>query len=92
MASIFAWTRGLAHRAKLDGNDQLAKFSQVLEQVCRDIIDVDGKMTKDLALSIHGPKIQRQHYLSTEEFMDAIESKLHAQWNNVLQNGGLSKL
>ncbi|CAJ0756893.1 24231_t:CDS:2, partial [Entrophospora sp. SA101] len=54
IASIFAWTRGLAHRARLDGNDKLLKFSTDLEQACNDTVDVHGKMTKDLALSIHG--------------------------------------
>ncbi|CAJ0842677.1 8246_t:CDS:10, partial [Entrophospora sp. SA101] len=56
IASIFAWTRGLAHRARLDGNDKLLKFSTDLEQACIDTVDVHGKMTKDLALSIHGKK------------------------------------
>ncbi|RUS28637.1 hypothetical protein BC938DRAFT_481646 [Jimgerdemannia flammicorona] len=56
IASIFAWTRGLAHRAKLDGNDRLLAFSLDLERACVETVDVNGKMTKDLALAIHGKK------------------------------------
>ena len=52
-ASIFAWTRGLAHRAKLDNNQELAKFSQALEAVCIETIE-SGTMTKDLAICIKG--------------------------------------
>lgn len=76
VASIFAWTRGLAHRAKLDGNEELAMFCTTLEKVCCDTIDQDGLMTKDLALSIHGTSLERKHYLSTTEFIDAIASNL----------------
>ena len=54
IASIFAWTRGLAHRAKLDENPELAKFCADLEKACVDVIEVDKKMTKDLALTIYG--------------------------------------
>jgi isocitrate dehydrogenase len=54
VASIFAWTRGLAFRAKLDKNDALKKWCNDLETACVKVIDVDGVMTKDLALSIHG--------------------------------------
>jgi isocitrate dehydrogenase len=54
IASIFAWTRGLAHRARLDNNASLLKFSEDLERACVETVDVDGQMTKDLALSIHG--------------------------------------
>lgn len=76
VASIFAWSRGLAHRAKLDQNPKLAEFSQLLEQACCDTIDKDGLMTKDLALAIHGAKLERQHYLNTEQFMEAVAKKL----------------
>lgn len=55
IASIFAWTRGLAHRAKLDDNAALADFCQKLEASCIECVE-SGKMTKDLALIIHGPK------------------------------------
>ena len=54
VASIFAWTRGLAFRAKLDKNDALKEWCSDLEAACVGVIDVDGVMTKDLALSIHG--------------------------------------
>ncbi len=71
IASIFAWTRGLAHRAKLDGNDDLAKFSDKLEQVCIGTVE-GGQMTKDLALLV-GPD---QPWLSTTGFLDAVDSNL----------------
>ncbi|ORY72527.1 isocitrate dehydrogenase [Neocallimastix californiae] len=76
IASIFAWTRGLAHRAKLDGLDDLKKFCDDVEQACISVIDDDGVMTKDLALAIHGKNLKREHYVNTEEFMDAIAKKL----------------
>lgn len=76
IASIFAWTRGLSHRAALDGNRELAVFCETLESACRRIVDDDGKMTKDLALAIHGSELKREHYLNTEEFINAIASKL----------------
>ncbi|MEO8882346.1 MAG: NADP-dependent isocitrate dehydrogenase [Devosia sp.] len=71
IASIFAWTRGLAHRAKLDGNDELAKFSLALEKVCVDTVEA-GQMTKDLSLLV-GPD---QKWLSTMGFLDAIDANL----------------
>lgn len=71
IASIFAWTRGLAHRAKLDGNAELAKFSETLERVCVDTVE-SGFMTKDLALLI-GPD---QPWLSTTGFLDKIDENL----------------
>jgi len=76
IASIFAWTRGLAHRAKLDDFDDLKKFCDDVEQACISVIDDDGVMTKDLALAIHGKNLKREHYVNTEEFMDAIAKKL----------------
>ena len=54
IASIFAWTRGLAHRAKLDGNEELKVFTEDLEKAVIDTVEVENLMTKDLALSIHG--------------------------------------
>ena len=75
IASIFAWTRGLAHRAKLDSNEALAHFCETLEQVCIQTVE-SGQMTKDLALLIHGDKMTREHYLSTQEFLDAIKVNL----------------
>ena len=71
IASIFAWTRGLAHRAKLDGNAELARFSETLERVCVDTVEA-GFMTKDLALLI-GPD---QPWLSTTGFLDKIDENL----------------
>ena len=76
IASIFAWTRGLAFRGKLDGNTELIKFADALEQVCIETVE-SGKMTKDLAVCIHGNKvIHGEHYLYTEEFLDAIDINL----------------
>ena len=71
IASIFAWTRGLAHRAKLDGNDALMHFSLTLEKVCVDTVEA-GQMTKDLSLLV-GPD---QKWLSTMGFLDAIDANL----------------
>ncbi|KAK3815347.1 MAG: isocitrate dehydrogenase [NADP] [Benniella sp.] len=72
IASIFAWTRGLAHRAQLDQNEALLKFSLDLEKACTNTVDVSGIMTKDLALAIHGANLKREHYATTGEFIDAI--------------------
>jgi isocitrate dehydrogenase len=75
IASIFAWTQGLAHRAKLDDNADLANFTKTLEQVCIDLVE-SGKMTKDLAVCIHGDQTKEEHYLTTEDFLDAIDAEL----------------
>lgn len=58
IASIFAWTRGLMHRARVDNNDKLMRFGKDLEQICIDAVDKKAVMTKDLALAIHG-KVSR---------------------------------
>jgi len=71
IASIFAWTRGLAHRAKLDGNASLDKFAHTLEKVCVDTVEA-GFMTKDLALLV-GPD---QKWLTTEGFLDKVDENL----------------
>lgn len=71
IASIFAWTRGLAHRAKLDGNTELAEFTEKLEAACVGTVEA-GKFTKDLALLVYGPKVTKEDYLNTEEFLDAV--------------------
>jgi isocitrate dehydrogenase len=71
IASIFAWTRGLSHRAKLDGNDELAKFAATLEKVCVDTVE-SGFMTKDLALLVG----DTQAWLTTEGFLDKISENL----------------
>lgn len=75
IASIFAWTRGLAHRGKLDGNQELINFAQTLESVCVDTVE-KGMMTKDLALCIHGSEMKPEHYLTTEEFLEALNKEL----------------
>jgi len=75
IASIFAWTRGLAHRGKLDGNQDLIRFSETLEKVCIETVE-SGKMTKDLAACIHGDKVTADKYLNTEPFLEAINSNL----------------
>jgi isocitrate dehydrogenase len=76
IASIFAWTRGLVHRAKLDNNEPLKKFALTLEQVCVDTIEA-GFMTKDLAICIKGMNgVQRSDYLNTFEFMDKLAENL----------------
>ncbi len=76
VASIFAWTSGLAHRGKLDGNQQLINFCKTLEKVCVDTIE-GGTMTKDLASSIHNsPNPDPSTYVSTQEFLDALTSGL----------------
>ena len=71
IASIFAWTRGLLHRAKLDGNEALHRFAETLERVCVETVEA-GFMTKDLALLV-GPE---QRWLSTTGFLDKIDSNL----------------
>ncbi|MCL3781038.1 NADP-dependent isocitrate dehydrogenase [Prolixibacteraceae bacterium JC049] len=81
IASIFAWTRGLAFRGKLDENQQLIDFAQTLEQVCIATVE-EGKMTKDLALLIHGSNMESLHYLTTEEFLAALDQKLKQMWND----------
>ena len=76
IASIFAWTRGLAHRGKLDTNDDLIKFSKTLEDVCISCVE-SGSMTKDLAILIN----KNQKYLTTNEFLDAIDGNLKKKLN-----------
>ncbi|CAN8027750.1 unnamed protein product [Ixodes persulcatus] len=76
IASIFAWTRGLAHRAKLDSNTSLAKFCAALEAVCIETIEA-GYMTKDLAICSKGMSgVQRSDYLNTFEFLDKLADNL----------------
>jgi isocitrate dehydrogenase len=76
IASIFAWTRGLGFRGKLDGNHDLIRFCETLEQVCIETVE-SGKMTKDLAVCVHGNKVTAgKDYLNTEDFLEAIDSNL----------------
>jgi isocitrate dehydrogenase len=79
IASIFAWTRGLGHRGKLDKNQELIDFCKTLEEVCIETIE-NGKMTKDLALLIHGKNLNRSHYLNTQEFLDNIKDNLELKF------------
>ena len=76
LASIFAWTRGLAHRGQLDGNDELVQFSKTLEKVCIETVE-SGSMTKDLAILIS----KSQKYLTTNQFLEAIDSNLKKKIN-----------
>ena len=79
IASIFAWTRGLAFRGKLDNNQELINFCEALEQVCVETVE-SGKMTKDLAVCIYGNKVNHgEHYLYTEEFLSALDTNLKAK-------------
>ena len=78
IASIFAWTRGLAHRGKLDNNKDLIEFCSTLEDVCIKTVE-NGQMTKDLALLIHGKNLDRSHYLNTQEFLDSIKNGLESR-------------
>ena len=81
IASIFAWTRGLAFRGKLDDNQALIDFANALEQVCIETVE-EGKMTKDLAVCIHGNKVNAgEHFVYTEEFLDALDKGLQAKMN-----------
>ncbi|GAA5808925.1 NAD-dependent isocitrate dehydrogenase [Mucor flavus] len=76
IASIFAWTRGLEHRAKLDDNQDLRQFCNDLEKACIETIEVDNHMTKDLALIIYGKKMTAENYSTTEVFLQQIADKL----------------
>ena len=76
IASIYAWTGGLKHRAKLDGNDDLARFSEKLEQVCISTVE-SGSMTKDLALLVG----DTQGWLTTEGFIDKVAENLTKAMN-----------
>ena len=75
IASIFAWTRGLEFRGKLDGNNDLISFCKTLENVCIKTVE-SGKMTKDLALLIYNEKLTESDYLNTEDFLSEIEKNL----------------
>ncbi|TIB72296.1 isocitrate dehydrogenase NADP-dependent [Wallemia mellicola] len=84
VASIFAWTRGLAHRAKLDNNNELKEFAENLEKICVDTIDKDGVVTKDLAVSIQGgvQNLRDEHFVNTDAFLEHIKSKLEKSITN----------
>ena len=80
IASIFAWTRGLAFRGKLDNTPELIRFAETLEKVCVETVE-SGKMTKDLALIVHGENLKEEHYLTTEAFLEAINENLKRKLN-----------
>ena len=77
IASIFAWTRGLAHRGKLDNNEELIKFASTLEKVCVETVE-KGSMTKDLAILIE----KSAKYLTTSQFLEVIDSNLKKNLTN----------
>ncbi|RDA82771.1 hypothetical protein CP532_0404 [Ophiocordyceps camponoti-leonardi (nom. inval.)] len=74
IASIFAWTRGLVQRGKLDDTPELVSFAESLEQACIDTVDIDGVMTKDLALACGNT--ERSAYVTTTEYMNAVERRM----------------
>ena len=76
IASIFAWTRGLTHRGKLDNNNELVKFASTLEKICIETVE-SGSMTKDLAILIE----KSAKYLTTNQFLEAIDSNLKKKLN-----------
>ena len=75
IASIFAWTRGLEHRGKLDNNQELVDFCLALETVCIETVE-SGKMTKDLAMLVKPEGLTDADYLSTEDFLQALKTNL----------------
>jgi isocitrate dehydrogenase len=82
IASIFAWTRGLEHRGKLDGTPEVTAFAQTLERVCVETVE-SGKMTKDLAVLI-GPD---QPWLNTTQFLDALDEEMRLRMGHVVGAG-----
>lgn len=78
IASIFAWTRGLAWRGKLDNNSELIRFAETLEKVCVSTVE-NGHMTKDLAVCIHGNKLSSKDYLNTEDFLALLAINLEKE-------------
>jgi isocitrate dehydrogenase len=79
IASIFAWTRGLAFRGKLDGNNDLIRFAETLEKVCVETVE-SGKMTKDLAVLAFGNDVKEGQYLNTEDFLDVLDRNMKERW------------
>lgn len=74
IASIFAWTRGLVQRGKLDNTPDVVSFAEALEKACVDTVDIDGVMTKDLALACG--LTDRKYYVTTNEYLKAVERRL----------------
>jgi isocitrate dehydrogenase len=85
IASIFAWTRGLMHRAKLDKNEELMLFGKTLEAAVIKTVE-EGKMTKDLAILVHNTTKLKEgkDYLVTEAFMDAIDVNFQKEWSKIV--------
>ena len=75
IASIFAWTSGLHFRGKFDQNNDLMRFAETLERVCIETVE-SGTMTKDLAACIYGDGVKREHYVTTEKFLDSVAERL----------------
>ena len=80
IASIFAWTRGLMFRGRKDNNQDLVNFCKTLEKVCVQTVE-SGIMTKDLALCIHGKKLDEKHYVNTQEFLNTLDKNLAKEIN-----------
>lgn len=78
IASIFAWTRGLYYRGKFDNNQALMDFATTLEEVCVETVE-SGKMTKDLAICVHGSDADRDTYLNTQDFLDILDKNLQSK-------------
>lgn len=85
IASIFAWSRGLLHRAKLDNNEELALFGQTLEQAVIDAVE-GGDMTKDLAILNKGTNNVKldEDFVTTEAFMDSVDAHFQAEWSKIM--------
>jgi isocitrate dehydrogenase len=82
IASIFAWTQGLSKRGELDGTPEVVAFAEALEKACIDTVDVDGIMTKDLALAC-GRK-DREAWVTTTKYVEAVDRRLRTTLNNKL--------
>jgi isocitrate dehydrogenase len=80
IASIYAWTRGLSHRAKLDNNKKLAEFCKAVEDAVIETVKA-GQMTKDLAICVKGNKVSESDYLTTEGFIEAVSQRVKAKVN-----------
>jgi isocitrate dehydrogenase len=78
IASIYAWTRGLSHRGKLDGNAPLQRFAETLESVCVEAVE-EGRMTKDLALIVHGSDLSDDQWMTTEGYLGEVADRLRAR-------------
>jgi len=85
IASIYAWTRGLLYRAKLDNNAPLKEFCEAVEAVVLETVE-SGFMTKDLALCIHGKEMKREHWLTTTDFMNKLDENLKTKFQSIAAN------